>query len=161
MPPTTTGSESIGLRLRVGDADQGGPIDGAWWPRSRDLRLEAGRLITGLGASFGQIRRILYSRPDWDLGTDGRVVQWLDEPGGVPAGSYASDDTHVVIVQTASGRRLRLLVIPPDTHPAEAMELFDAACDENDVRSAGQLLGEEWEHQGAIGRDIWDDDPGM
>lgn len=161
MSAQGTSPGPLDVRLRLGEGEQHGPLDGAWWPHTRDLGTEGAALVTALRASFGTVQRVLFSRPDWERGADGRPAQWFDQARGVRAGSFASDDTHVVTVQTSSGRRLRLLVVPPDTDPEKAEQLIADACDADDVRSAGQLLGEDWQHQGAIGRDIWDDDPGM
>ncbi len=54
------------LRLQLRDASASGQIDGAWWPQSRDLQIEAADLIDNFPAPAGRISRLLCSRPDWD-----------------------------------------------------------------------------------------------
>ena len=43
-----------------------GAEDGVWWPRSRDFALEAADLVDHFPQQFGQVYRVVFSRPDWD-----------------------------------------------------------------------------------------------
>jgi len=109
------------LRLRLGESTPSSGVDGAWWPQSRDLQAESADLIDHFPESAGRINRLLFSRPDWDAPTvAGRGVRRIHTGRGpVKAGSFPSDDTHLMILMMASGQRLKLTVIPSDVGDAE------------------------------------------
>lgn len=121
---TPTSVPGVGEPLRIRLRDASPPrLDGVWWPRSRDLQAEAADLIDNFPVGeHGRVYRLLYSRPDWDdsvvAGRGVRTVQ--ARRGPVKVGSFPSDDTHLMIVTMATGRRLRLLVVPSSTDPGEA-----------------------------------------
>jgi len=46
----------VDLRVRLHHGHQSGPVDGAWWPQSRDLRAEAVDLAENLPHPLGRIR---------------------------------------------------------------------------------------------------------
>lgn len=146
-----------GVRLSLGGRDHSGPVDGAWWPRSRDLVTEAVDLVEHFPPTAGRVRRLLFSRPDWDApsGT-GRSHSIAAGGGTVRLGSFASDDTHLMVVTLDSGQRLRLLVVPHDTEPARAQVVLGRAADGDNVRSAGALLGLSGPDQSEIGAEVWD-----
>lgn len=118
-----------GLRLQLSDSAAHVGVDGAWWPRSRDLQREAADLVDHFPTARGRIQRLLFSRPDWDgSGTDGRGVRTiLSARGRVKVGSFPSDDTHLMVLSLASGLRLKVLVIPSATPAAEAQQLLSDA----------------------------------
>lgn len=53
------------LRLEMSRPPLRGTLDGAWWPRSRDLRVELAHLVDNFPASAGKIDRAVISGPDW------------------------------------------------------------------------------------------------
>jgi uncharacterized protein DUF5994 len=122
--PSSPTSERAPLRLRLGDAADG--TNGAWWPQSRNLQLEAADLLDHFPHPAGYINRLLMSRPDWDdSSTDGRGVRRIQaRRGPVKIGSFPQDDTKEMILAMSSGQRLRLTVIPSDTDPAEGERLL-------------------------------------
>jgi hypothetical protein len=125
--PTQT---RVPLRLQLADGpDTGtGTVGGGWWPQSRDLQTEAADLVDHFPAEAGRIQRLLFSRPDWDTLPDGgrlRAVQ--AERGRVKVGSFPGDDTTMMVLQLASGRRLRLQVVQGDAEPVAAQAAMDAA----------------------------------
>ncbi|QIG44913.1 hypothetical protein G5V58_20950 [Nocardioides anomalus] len=126
---SSTGSPRDPLRVQLRDTPEAGHVDGGWWPRSRDLRAEAADLIDHLPTEVGRVHRLLFSRPDWDDGVvDGKGRRRIEAARGpVKTGSFPGDDTHQMILVLASGRQLRLLVIPSDTDPAEAEQQLRAA----------------------------------
>ncbi|CAM3903619.1 DUF5994 family protein [Nocardioides zeicaulis] len=150
-------SPAPGVRVALGGSAGSGPVDGAWWPRSRDLASEAARLVEHLALSGDDVRSLLFSRPDWDAveGTD-RWHRVVTAGGTVRMGSYASDDTHLMVVTLASGQRLRLVVVPHDTDSVRAQVVLDAASAGANLQSPGSLLGLSGPDQSEIGHDIWD-----
>ncbi|WP_221767507.1 DUF5994 family protein [Nocardioides sp. LS1] len=50
------------LRLQLQDHSGSSPIDGAWWPHSRDLHVEVADLVDHFPLLSGRIDRLLFSR---------------------------------------------------------------------------------------------------
>jgi hypothetical protein len=109
-----------------------GPVSGVWWPQSRNLQVEAADLVDHFPDHVGHIDRLLFSRPDWDNSVvDGRGVRRIQaRRGTVKVGSFPSDDTHLMILLLASGRRVSLTVIASATDPAEADRQLRAGKDD-------------------------------
>ncbi|MGW7367266.1 DUF5994 family protein [Streptomyces sp. NPDC054841] len=102
------------LRLETTHAREG-ILDGAWWPRSRDIGAELPSLITALTEHLGPVTRVGLDSSAWeDLPTrliiDDRVVHIDSFPVG--------DDT--VLITRGDRDYFSLLVIPPDTTPDAA-----------------------------------------
>ena len=152
----------VGLRLRLDNSFSSGPLDGAWWPQSRDLQDEAADLIDHFPHRVGRISRLLFSRPDWDS------IEGVPSPhkvhaerGIVKVGSFPSDDTHLVVLSMATGDRLRLLVVPHDTAPDRAEKIMEQAADDRNTQGPARLLGLDGPDQSQIGQQIWDNDGGV
>jgi hypothetical protein len=122
------------LRLET-THDRRGILDGAWWPRSRDVATELPGLISVLTEHLGPVSRVGLDRAAWDelptrLVVDGRVVH-IDA-------SSEGDDTVLV---TRGGQDLfSLLVVPPDTPPDAARAAMDQAVRADNLKGAGQIL---------------------
>jgi hypothetical protein len=144
----TSMSGRAGLRLHLSESAPPGRVDGAWWPRSRDLQGEAADLVDHFPAASGRISRLLFSRPDWDGSSqDGRGTRKIvAERGPVKVGSFPSDDTHLMILTMTSGQRLKLLVIPSNTSAAEGTRRLHAAVQDVEMP------------EGNADRDRWDDE---
>jgi len=110
------------LRMRLGESPAVGHLSGVWWPQSRNLQVEAADLVDHFPDRIGHIDRLLFSRPDWDNSVvDGRGVRRIQaRRGPVKVGSLPSDDTQLMILLLASGRRVSLKVIANATDPLEA-----------------------------------------
>ena len=128
-PSSPAVASADGLRLQLAERASPGAPDGAWWPRSRELRTEVRTLVDEFPTEVGRINRLLYSRPDWDDPlVDGRGVRKVRcERGYVKLGSFPSDDTHLMVLSMADGRRLRLQVIPGATSGPDGARLLAAA----------------------------------
>ncbi|MFD9723406.1 DUF5994 family protein [Streptomyces sp. NPDC059072] len=122
------------LRLETTQSRQG-LLDGAWWPRSRDVTIELPALITALTAHLGPITRVGLDTSAWrDIPTrlviDGQVVHLDADPVG--------DDT--VLVTRGHNDHFALLVVPPDTTADAAHEAMTRAVRADNVTQATQIL---------------------
>jgi hypothetical protein len=65
---------------------------------------------------------------DWDTLPDGGRLRAIQaQRGRVKVGSFPGDDTTMMVLQLASGRRLRLQVVQGDAEPVAAHAAMDAA----------------------------------
>ncbi|WP_278255280.1 DUF5994 family protein [Nocardioides convexus] len=139
MATPATRSDRVPLRLAVADGVHAGPLDGAWWPQSRDLAVEGADLVDHFPDPVGHVARLLYSRPDWEPDASGAALRKIRaRRGPVKVGSFPSDDTHVMVAVLSSGVRLRLVVVPSVFGDHEAARVMSAAADEANRRTAGE-----------------------
>ena len=139
------------LRLRLGRAPGQDRLDGAWWPYSRDLESELSDLVQQFPPDHGRISRAVYSLRDWDTAPRELVAgQRVIEVSASPR-----DDTHVLIVQLSDGRRLTLLVVPPDFTPGQGEEALLAGSQTGNRHAAGELLLEVTDQHDADPADRW------
>ncbi|WP_328926757.1 DUF5994 family protein [Streptomyces sp. NBC_00190] len=122
------------LRLETTQSRQG-LLDGAWWPRSRDVTIELPALITALTSHLGPITRVGLDTSAWQdvptrLVIDGQVVHLDADPVG--------DDT--VLVTRGHNDHFALLVVPPDTTADAAREAMARAVRADNITQATQIL---------------------
>ena len=151
-PQVVPTPESRGpLRLRLGSAPGQDRLDGAWWPYTRDLESEMSDLVQRFAPTHGHISRAEYSLPDWDTAPREVVVGQRV----ITVGAFPSDDTHVLVVQLSDGRRLTLLVVPPDFTPGQGEEALLAGSTAGNRHTAGELLLEVTDQHDADPADRW------
>ena len=123
------------LRLKPGPAT--GHVDGAWWPRSRDLPVELPTLLATLSARLGGIDGVTYNTAAWPPAR--RWLTFGDAVVHLVGNRWEHADTLTV---TGSGNRHRvtLLVVPPETGPDRALGLLAIAAHPDNVDDAGTLL---------------------
>ncbi|MEF3118174.1 DUF5994 family protein [Streptomyces chrestomyceticus] len=137
--PTSLSADQRTARLSLTSADQwsGGPLDGAWWPFSRDLGRELPALTAALDPLWGRITRITVNPSHWPViprkvPVDGHVV-------GV--GVFAAEqDPHELFLASYTVGRWNLLIVPPENIPDRAAQLMRAAADPHNTRTASGLL---------------------
>ncbi|KOU81450.1 hypothetical protein ADK94_26350 [Streptomyces sp. XY593] len=122
------------LRLQTTQSRQG-LLDGAWWPRSRNVTIELPALITALTAHLGPITRVGLDTSTWQdvptrLVIDGQVVHLDADPVG--------DDT--VLVTRGHNDHFALLVVPLDTTADAAREAMARAVRADNITQATQIL---------------------
>ena len=139
------------LRLRLGSAPGQDRLDGAWWPYSRDLESEMSDLVQQFPPTHGRISRAVYSLPDWDTAPRELVAGQRV----ITVGASPRDDAHVLIVQLSDGRRLTLLVVPPDFTPGQGEEALLAGSTAGNRHTAGELLLEVTDQHDADPADRW------
>ncbi|MEU5193520.1 DUF5994 family protein [Streptomyces scabiei] len=115
-------------------------LDGAWWPRSRDLGAELPSLTAVLDPLWGRITRVTVN-----------PVHWPVVPRKVPVAGHVvkvgwfrfEQDPHELLLLSYHVGRWNLLVIPPETSPASAARLMAAASDPLGTSTASRLMEEE------------------
>ncbi|MEV1023218.1 DUF5994 family protein [Streptomyces sp. NPDC050264] len=103
-----------------------GLLDGAWWPRSRDLSAELPALADALDPLWGRITRVAVNPMLWPVVP--RKVTVHERVLKVGWFTPELDPHKLLLLSYGSGRR-DLLVIPPETTAANAARLMAAACD--------------------------------
>ncbi|MCC9706626.1 DUF5994 family protein [Streptomyces sp. MNU76] len=115
-------------------------LDGAWWPRSRDLAAELLSLTAVLDPLWGRITRVTVN-----------PVHWPVVPRKVPVAGHVvkvgwfrwEQDPHELLLLSYHAGRWNLLVIPPQTPAASAARLMAAASDPLGTSTASRLMEEE------------------
>ncbi|EST37346.1 hypothetical protein N566_13545 [Streptomycetaceae bacterium MP113-05] len=122
------------LRLET-TGNRHGVLDGAWWPRSRDVTRELPSLIAALTEHLGPVRRVGLDESAWEelptrVVVDNRVVHIDSSPVG--------DDTALI---TCGDRDLfSFLVVPPRADPEAARTAMARAVLADNSTLAGQIL---------------------
>ncbi|MFF4535800.1 DUF5994 family protein [Streptomyces aureus] len=114
-------------------------LDGAWWPRSRDLGAELPSLTAVLDPLWGRITRVVANPTHWPaapvkVSVAGHVVKvgWF----------LAEQDPHELLLLSYRMGRWNLLVVPPRTTPVSAAWLMAAASDPLGTSTASRLMEE-------------------
>jgi hypothetical protein len=116
--------------------DDPGHVDGAWWPRSRDLAAELPALFAALTTRLGTIERMAYNLDEWRP-----AVRHLETGASrVKLGGFHYQGANTIDVLGTHGSRVTLLVVPPDTSDATAKKIALAAADERNVEHVDTLL---------------------
>jgi hypothetical protein len=147
------------LRLRL--KPQGpvtGYVDGAWWPRSRDLTVELPALAEVVAVRLGQIKRVAYALSTWDA-----TPRRFEVDGyRVRLEGFTYQDPNVIHVTGSSRGRISLLVVPPEMADAAGNDaLMTAARQGNadrpeDILAAIHVPAQRRPHEYSAAR--WDGD---
>jgi hypothetical protein len=96
------------LRLRLKPkAPPTGYVDGAWWPRSRDLTVELPALTDVLAIRLGPVVRVAFASAAWNPVTE-------VDGGAVQLTALRPQEKNVIRVSGSDGQQLTLLVVPPE-----------------------------------------------
>ncbi|MDF3140100.1 MULTISPECIES: DUF5994 family protein [unclassified Streptomyces] len=130
----------LSLTPSASQASASGLLDGAWWPRSRDLLREIPALTDALDACWGRITRVIVNPAHWPV-----IPRKVPVTGHiVHVGWFAAEqDPNKLIVLSYTVGRLDLLVIPPETETATAARLMAAAAVPGGLRTASALMADE------------------
>ena len=127
--------EPLRLKLKPKTAIAVGQVDGAWWPRSRDLALELRALLPVLAVRLGRIERVTYHLGDWDAATRKIVV----DGSVVRIGGFRSQRAGTLDV-LAELYRVTLLVLASSASPGAAHRVMLAAGHRDNADSVAELL---------------------
>ena len=130
--------EEVRATLREGGGHNGF-VDGAWWPRTRDLRAELPTLLDWLEPRAGRAERVAFGMAGWDA-VDAHRLATAD--GRVRLEGFRSiEQTTVWFILRGSGRsRVGLVVVPPDTPPEAAEAMMNRASATDNRQSPADLL---------------------
>ncbi|MEV2193101.1 DUF5994 family protein [Streptomyces phaeochromogenes] len=128
-------------------------LDGAWWPRSRDLAHELSALADVLDPLGGRITRIAVNSRYWPV-----VPRRIPVNGhAVKVGWFTTElDPHKILLLSHTTGRWNLLVIPPEADAATAARLMAAASDStgpSTTATATELIAAEHALHGAPATD--------
>jgi hypothetical protein len=122
------------LRLETTESREG-ILDGAWWPRSRDIGAELPALVEALTEHLGPVDRVGLDAGAWE----GLTTRIVVDDRVVHIDSFAvGDDT--VLITRADEEILSLLVVPPDATPEAAHAAMAQAVRSDNLAGAGQIL---------------------
>jgi hypothetical protein len=137
-------------------------LDGAWWPRSRDLGAELPALIAVLDPLWGRITRVTVNPTHWPA-----VPRKVPVAGHVVKVGWflAEQDPHELLLLSYRAGRWNLLVVPPQTPPESAARLMAAASDPLGMATASRLMQAEARMRTAHEDDraveaVWDSEGG-
>jgi hypothetical protein len=137
-------------------------LDGAWWPRSRDLAAELPALTAVLDPLWGRITRVTVNPTHWPV-----VPRKVPVAGHVVKVGWflPEQDAHELLLLSYRVGRWNLLVIPPQTTPESAARLMAAASDRLGTSTASRLMAQEARLRTADEADraveaVWDSEGG-
>lgn len=144
----TTPSPAPRMRSRLWlkpEAPVTGYVDGAWWPRSRDLTTELAALAKVLAVRLGSIERVAYALSTWDTATSKADVDGVR----VRLEGFTYEDQNVIHMTGSNGDRISLLVVPPEkTGPADRPVEFLVPATLPAPREATEDSAGRWESDG-------------
>ncbi|MHC5701072.1 hypothetical protein HHX38_18615 [Streptomyces sp. PKU-MA01144] len=122
------------LRLETTRSRQG-VLDGAWWPRTRDVAREVPALVSALVEHLGPVSRVGLDAGAWNaiptrLVVDDQIVHLDSFPVG--------DGT--VLITRGDRDHFALMVVPPDTEPDAARAAMARAVQADNVTQAAEIL---------------------
>jgi hypothetical protein len=142
--PEPVAAPAARLALKTDGASRG-LLDGAWWPRSRDLLSELPLLTDVLDPLWGRITRIAVNPRYWPViprkvPVNGHVVK---------VGWFTPEiDPHKLLLLSYGTGRWDLLIIPPETGAESAARLMAAASDHDGppLTASALIAAEEARH---------------
>ncbi|MEU3791191.1 DUF5994 family protein [Streptomyces fructofermentans] len=144
---TTTLEATLPLRSPVGtprarlalkaEVPSRGLLDGAWWPRSRDLPRELAALTDVLDSLWGRITHVAVNPEHWPV-----IPRKVAVSGhAVKVGWFTPEiDPHKLLLLSYGTGRWDLLVIPPETGPEAAARLMAAASEHSGPQLTASAL---------------------
>lgn len=133
---TTAPGTHSPLRLRLKpNGPSTGFVDGAWWPRSRDLAAEVPALAEELAVRLGPAQRVAFGLSSWD--TPPR--RFLVGDSRVRLEGFLHQDQHIVHV-TGDRGRISLLLVPPATEEHAARDALTAAGSRDNTDRPDEIL---------------------
>ncbi|MFI6486769.1 DUF5994 family protein [Streptomyces sp. NPDC050564] len=147
--PEPVAAPAARLTLKT-DGTSRGLLDGAWWPRSRDLLSELPALTDVLDPLWGRITRIAVNPKHWPVippkvPVHGHIVK---------VGWFTPEiDPHKLLLLSYGTGRWDLLIIPPETGAESAARLMAAASDYDGPLTTSALIAADEARHGVSATD--------
>ena len=126
--------DAVVLRLRTTRSREGS-LDGAWWPRSRNLTEQLPGLVEALTPHIGRVDRVGVDTTAWDDTPDRMVIG----AHVVHIDQYPVGEDNIILTRGPHDHFL-LLVIPPSADAASAHAAMTTAVLAGGTASAQQIL---------------------
>lgn len=124
------------LRVRLKPEDhRSGPVDGSWWPRSRDLHAELPLLLPELVGQLGLVNLVLYDHGGWSTSPEHVISQ----ERAVRTTGSPRQPLNAVRVVGLNQKQLLLLVVPHDLHPDDARSIMAGAAGRHNTDASERL----------------------
>lgn len=94
--------------------------DGIWWPRSRDLTAELVGLNAALYDRCGPLAHVMFNVSAWDA----TMRRLRIDRQRIRLGGFLTLQPCLLIATGNDGRRVDLLVVPPQTDPGQAAAMM-------------------------------------
>lgn len=130
----SAGERQARLKLKP-DGATTGFVDGAWWPRSRDLQQELPALLAGLHQRLGPVEAVSYHLGDWSSPPRRTSIAGVS----VRIGGYRLQRAGSLDV-IARNRRVTLLVIDPEQSQEVAEQALIASAELDNIDDLDTLL---------------------
>jgi hypothetical protein len=125
------------VRLTLSEARTGDSLlDGAWWPRSNNPLIELPLLVAELASAVGAVKQLSLGGAGWT--TTPRTVPF--DRSRVDVCWFSPEDSHEIVVTTATDVVLDLLLVPPATSPITALAAMAAATRGTNAARGSELL---------------------
>ncbi|WP_394619990.1 DUF5994 family protein [Lentzea sp. JNUCC 0626] len=143
------------LRLRP-EAPVSGYVDGAWWPRSRDLAAELPALLAAPAVRLDGITRVSYGLAEWEAAPRRLVADGVR----VRLNGFWTRPAHTLDLIAGDRRRLTLLVVPSDTDPFAAHHMMTSAARQDNADTVEDLFRAGVKRSEESTVDAWDTEGG-
>ncbi|MDT4894156.1 MAG: hypothetical protein QOE97_3191 [Pseudonocardiales bacterium] len=117
-------------------SSHGDRLHGAWWPYTLDLDKELQPVLLVIGERYGSIRGIMLNRAEWVE----TPLNWTPQGGHRTKVSWYGVQDPATAVVLGAGKRLVLLVIPPDVDEKVATRAMGMATTPGNRLSAAETL---------------------
>ena len=112
-------------------------LHGAWWPRSSDIDAELAPMLALVTLRFGAVHGVTLNRDEWPgVAVTGQHTRI----GKTKISWYGLTEAHQGVLFCGEGRRLVLLVLPPDTPERIALTATLMACTPGNALSTEEAL---------------------
>ncbi|MGK2882384.1 MAG: DUF5994 family protein [Mycobacterium sp.] len=136
MPVKDPGTGRLALCERAGTT---GAIDGAWWPKCRDLSVELPDLLTVFSSWLGPVHRVIYDPRIWAPAPK-RII---NRNAAVSVDPYRLVFGETIYLIGTHSRDAALFVVPPSCMQDNALRIlrFVAATSPVDAGVVRRLVG--------------------
>lgn len=109
--PTVTAVDDTNRLVLCAQGNPRTGVDGVWWPRSDDLRIELPDLVAVFSRWLGTVHRVVYDRLAWGSAPS-RIIR---HNSAVTVDPYQMVDRELIYLMGTHSRNAVLFVLPPSS----------------------------------------------